>query len=60
MVSAIGIVPIPLYLSRWYEKVLPVLSTFCVDISVDIFDFSRIAVRVIATAGGRIIGHAPC
>ena len=59
MVSAIRIVPIPLYLLRWNENVLPVFSAFCVDVAANGLDFSRVAVRLIATAQGRIIGHVP-
>jgi hypothetical protein len=59
VVSAIGIVPIPLYLLRWNANVLAVFSAFCVDVAVNELDFSRIAVRLIATANGRIIGHVP-
>jgi hypothetical protein len=60
VISAIGIVSVPLDLFRWNWNVLSVLSAFCVDVAVDVFDFCRIAVRVIATADGRMIGHAPC
>jgi hypothetical protein len=60
MVSAIGIVPVTLYLLRWNANVLSVFSAFCVDVAVDVLDFSRVAVRVIATADGRLIGHTPC
>ena len=59
MISAIGIVPVPLYLLRRNGNVLPVLSAFCVDVAVHVLDFSRVAVRLIATAQGRIIGHVP-
>jgi hypothetical protein len=53
VVSTVGIVPIPLYLLRWNGNVLPVFS------AVNVLDFSRVAVRLIATANGRIIGHLP-
>ena len=59
MISAIGIVPVQLDLFRWNGNVLSVLSAFCVDVAVDVLDFGRIAVRVIATADGRIVGHVP-
>src|SRR5450755_2029262 len=36
-----------------------VFSTFCVDVAVNVLDFSRVAVRLIATADGRIIGNVP-
>jgi hypothetical protein len=51
MVSAVWIVPISLYLSRWNKNVLSIFSPFCVDVSVDVLDFCRVTVRVIATAG---------
>ena len=60
VVSAIGIVPVPLYLCRRNGNVLSVLPAFCVDIAVKVLDFSRVAVRLIATASGRIIRHVPC
>ena len=60
MISAIGIVPVPLYLLRRNGNVLPVFSAFGVDVAVNVLDFSRVAVRLIATANGRIIGHVPC
>ena len=60
MISAIWIVSVPLYLFRWNGNVLSVFSAFCVDVAVDVLDFGRVAVRVIATADGRIVGHVPC
>ena len=59
MVSAIGIVPVPLYLLRWNGDVLSVLPAFCVEVAVKVLDFSRVAVRLIATAQRRIVGHVP-
>jgi hypothetical protein len=59
VVSAIGIVPIPLYLFRWNGNVLSVFSAFCVDVAVNVLDFSRVAVRLIATANGGTVGHVP-
>lgn len=59
MVSAIGIVPVPLDLLSWNGNVLPVFPAFCVDVAVDIFDFSRVAVRLVATADGGVVGHVP-
>jgi hypothetical protein len=41
-------------------NVLAVLPALCVDAAVDALNFSRIAVRIVATANGRIIGHVPC
>ena len=60
MVSAIRVVSIPLDRLRRYGNVFSILSALCVDIAVDVLDFSRIAVCVITTADGRMIGHAPC
>jgi hypothetical protein len=59
MVSAIGIVPVPLYLFSWNGNVLAVLSASCVDVAVNVLDFRRVAVRLVATANGRIVGHVP-
>src|SRR5260370_28600390 len=59
VVSAIGIVPIALYLFRWNGNVLPVFSAFREDVAVNVLDLGRVAVRLIATANGRIIGHVP-
>ena len=60
MISAIRIVPVPVYLFRRNENVLSILSALCVECAVDVLDFSRVAVRIVATADGRIVGHAPC
>ena len=59
MIPAIGIVPVVLYLFSWNGNVLAVLSASCVDLAINVFDFSRVAVRLVATANGRIVGHAP-
>jgi hypothetical protein len=59
VVSAIGIVPVPLYLLRWNGDVLSVLPAFGVEVAVKVLDFSRVAVRLIATAQRRIVGHVP-
>jgi hypothetical protein len=59
VIPAIGIVPVALYLFRWNGNVLAVLSAFCVDVAVNVLDFSRVAVRLVATANGRIVGHVP-
>jgi hypothetical protein len=59
MISAIGIVSIPLDLFDWHGNVFSVFSAFRVDVAVDILDLGRIAVRIIATANGRMIGHMP-
>ena len=60
VVSAIGIVPVPLYLLTWNGNVLPVLSALRVNFAVNVLDFSRVAVRIIATANPWIVGHVPC
>jgi hypothetical protein len=60
VISAIRIVSIPLDLFRWNSNVLSVFSAFCVDVAVDVLDFGWVAVRIIATANGRIIRHMPC
>ena len=59
MIPAIGIVPVVLYLFSWNGNVLAVLSASCVDLAINVLDFSRVAVRLVATANGRIVGHAP-
>jgi hypothetical protein len=60
VISPIGIVPIPLYLLRRNENVFPIFPAPCIDFAVYILDVGRIAVRVIATAEGRVVGHMPC
>ena len=59
MIPAIGIVPVALYLFGRNGNVLAVLSASCVDVAVNVLDFSRVAVRLVATANGRIVGHVP-
>ncbi len=59
MISAIGIIPVPLYLFRWNGNVLAVFSASCVNVAVNVLDFSRVAVRLVATANGRVVGHVP-
>jgi hypothetical protein len=59
VISAVGIISVPLYLLGWHENVFPVLSAPGVDVAVNILDLSRVAVRIIATANGRVIGHVP-
>jgi hypothetical protein len=58
-VPAIGIVPIPLYPFRWNGNAVSVFLAFCVNVTVNEFDLSRVAVRIIATAGERVIGQVP-
>ena len=57
VISAIGIVPVSLDLFRGDANVLCVFSSLCVNVAVDVLDFGRVAVRIIAI---RIIGHVPC
>jgi hypothetical protein len=59
VVSSIRIISIAFHLFQRNEDVPPVLSTFRVDVSVYVLDFGRVAIRVIATASGGIIGHVP-
>jgi len=60
VISAIRIVSVPFYLFRWNENEFSVLSAFCVDRAVNVLDFGRVAVRIIATAGRWVVGHVPC
>ena len=60
MIPAVGIVSFRLDLFWWDRNVLSVLSALCVDVAIDVLDFGRIAVRIVATAGVRMIGHMPC
>src|SRR5215468_7015074 len=57
VISAVGAVAVPLYLLRRNENVLPVLSAPCVDFPVYVPDVGRVAVRVVATAKVRFVGH---
>jgi hypothetical protein len=59
VIPAVGIVPVVLYLFRWNGNILAVLSASCVDVAINVLDFSRVAVRLVATANGRIVGHVP-
>jgi hypothetical protein len=59
VISSIRIIPIAFHLFGRNENVLPVFSTLGVDVSVNVLDFSRVAVRVVATASRWIIGHVP-
>jgi len=59
VIPAVGIVPVVLYFFWWNGNVLAVLSASCVDLAINVPDFSRVAVRLVATANGRIVGHAP-
>ena len=59
MISAIGIVPIALYLLWRDQNVLPVLPAPRMDIAADVLDFGWIAIRIVAAAPGRIVRHVP-
>jgi hypothetical protein len=59
VISAIRVVSIALDLFRWNQDVLSVFSAFCVNVAINVLDFGRIAVRIVAAANGRIIGHVP-
>jgi len=59
VVPAIGIVPVPLYLFSWNGNVLAVFSASCIDVAVNVLDLSRVAIRLVATANGRIVRHVP-
>jgi hypothetical protein len=59
VIPAVGIVSVPFDFFRRDGNVLSVFSALCVDIAVDILDFGRIAVRIIAAAGVRVIRHMP-
>ena len=60
MVSAIGIVPIALYLLWRDQNVLPVFPAPRIDIAADVFDLGWIAIRIVAAALDGIIRHVPC
>ena len=60
VISAIGVVSVLLDLFRRDRNVLSVFSALCVDVAVDVLDFGRIAVGIIATANGGMVGHMPC
>src|SRR5262245_16085491 len=57
VVSAIGIIPIALNLPWRDEDVLAVFPAPRVDIAVDVLDFDRVAIRIIAAAARGIIRH---
>ena len=59
VIPAVAIVPVVLYLFSWNGNVLAVLSASCVDVAVNVLDLRRVAVRLVATANGRIVGHVP-
>jgi hypothetical protein len=44
VVPAIGIVPISLHPFRWNGKVIYVTLAFCVNVAINEFDLSRVAV----------------
>jgi hypothetical protein len=59
VISAIRIVSVPLYLFSWNANKPSVLSAFCVDAAVNVLDFRRVTVRIVATANRWIVGHVP-
>jgi hypothetical protein len=59
VISAIRVVSIPLDFFRWNENVFSVFSALGVDVAIDVLDFGGIAVRIIATANRRMVGHMP-
>jgi hypothetical protein len=59
MISSIRIIPIAFHFFGRDQDVLAVFSTLGVDVSVNVLDFSRVAIRVVATASRWIVGHAP-
>jgi hypothetical protein len=59
VISAVRIVSVPLDFFRWNENVFSVFSALGVDVAVDVLDLGRIAIRIIATAGRRMVGHTP-
>ena len=60
MIPAVGIVSIPFDFFRGDRNVLSVFPAFCIDVTVDVLDLGGIAVRIVATAGVRMVGHMPC
>jgi hypothetical protein len=60
MIPAVGIVSIPFDFFRRNRNVLSVFPAFCLDVAVDVLDYGWIAVRIVAAAGVRMIGHMPC
>ena len=59
MVSSVGIVPVALHLLGWNWNVPSVFPALREDVAIDVLDFGRIAVRVIATTHRRMIRHVP-
>jgi hypothetical protein len=59
VIAAVGIIPVPLYFLGRNENVFSVLPALRIDLTVDRFDFGRVAVRIVATAELRIIRHVP-
>jgi hypothetical protein len=59
MIPAVGIVSIPFDFFRWDRNVLSVFSALCVNVAIDVLDLGRIAVRIVATASRRMVGHMP-
>jgi hypothetical protein len=59
VIPAVRIVSIPLDFFGRDRNVLSVFSALCIDVAVDIPDLGRVAVRLIATGGVRVIRHTP-
>jgi hypothetical protein len=59
VVSSVGIVPVALHLLVWNWNVPSVCPALRENVAIDVLDFGRIAVRVIATTHRRVIGHVP-
>jgi hypothetical protein len=59
VIAAVGIIPVPLYFLGRNENVFPVLPASRIDLAVGGFDFGRVAVRIVAAAERRIVGHVP-
>jgi hypothetical protein len=60
VISAVRIVSVPFHFFRWNENVFPIFSALGVDVAIDVLDFGRIAVRIVAAAGRWMVGHMPC
>jgi hypothetical protein len=59
MVAAVGIISVSLHLLGWDEDVLSVFPASRVDFAVDVSHLGRVAIRVVAAAEHRIVGHMP-
>jgi len=59
MVATVGIVPVSLDFLDRDQDVFPVLPAPRVDLAVDVADLGRVAIRAVAAAQHRIVGHVP-